>query len=96
MSQLDVIERKARAHMNLDSRWQLVEMTTAFVHGIEDHITDLESDDNLDDAERWRELEELVSQTPTVWLPKGWMIITMSHVDDHSNKKTDFVYVGDK
>lgn len=84
----------ARAQMELGSEWMLEEMCNAFVYGIESHIDELETS-LLSDDERWSELTDMVEGSPTVQCPKGYMIVTMTHMDDHSNKITRFIKVGD-
>jgi len=85
-------EYLAREQLKLGNDWSLESIATAVPVGIEDQIDRLESDDELDDGARWRELE--VSGAPMAWLPKGLVLITMRKRDDGEIKtKACFIQV---
>lgn len=73
-------EYLAREQLGLGDDSKLESISTAVPVGIEDQIDRLESDDERDDGERWRELD--VSGAPLAWLPKGLGLITMRQRSD--------------
>lgn len=85
-------ERLAREQLNLDTDWDLESVAAAIPVGVDDQIDKLDADMELDDGERWRELD--VSGAPLAWLPKGLMLITMrKRVDGTISTKAGFIQI---
>lgn len=85
-------ERLAREQLELDDDWKLESVASAIPVGVDEQIDQLDSDMELDDGERWRELD--VSGAPLAWLPKGLMLITMrKRVDGTISTKAGFIQI---
>lgn len=83
-------ETLARQQMQLDDDWQLESMASAIRADLEEQIDQIDSDGELSDGERWRELD--VNASPMAWLPKGMLLITMrKKTDDKITKKAGFI-----
>lgn len=71
----EAIEQTARLQFGLDETWRLEMMTSTLKPEIETRIEQLDMDDDLDDADRWRQID--YENLPDVPLPRGVLLVSL-------------------
>ncbi|WP_372997752.1 hypothetical protein [Marinobacter sp.] len=84
-------EYAARCTLDVGDNWKIRSVSTAVHPMIEDRIMELEGNVDLEDDQKWAELD--VSSSPTAWLPRGWILVVMYDEEDPKDVKAGFVNV---
>lgn len=75
----DQIEYEACRQLGVGDEHKLVKIIAAVPVDLEDRIEQIDKQSDLDDDEKWDQLQEYLQSPPLAWLPKGMSLVTMRH-----------------
>ena len=84
-------EYAARCTLDVGDNWKIRSASTAVHPLIGDRILELDNDKDLEDEQKWAELD--IISSPAAWLPDGWMLVVLYDKENPKDVKTGFVNV---